>query len=134
MDAGEDWLTLANENLHAAGKLRELECWRSCVSRSYYAAFAGAHAALLALGRSQPRETMGTWSHASLGGTLKTDTQAAGLREREANSLKNSLAIAKNLRESADYVPKHTVDKSSAMTAIMKASEVVQYARKVAAL
>ncbi|GMU83525.1 MAG: HEPN domain-containing protein [Phycisphaerales bacterium] len=111
-----NWLSMARESVAAAGACQRRGCARSALSRSYYAAFAGATAYLLQSGES-PRSDLGTWSHDSLGVTLES-VMRRNRRDRQAPEAAAMVRRLYAMRVEADYSPAATIGPGSAVAAI----------------
>ncbi len=120
-----DWSDIARENLEAARRLDEGACFRSSVSRAYFAAFSAATFALTGKltfkpGREAPE-------HSGLPRLLEACFQnlgVTGLRE-----LKQSMRRLYFQRLNADYRSGRTVDQTSAREARRDAYRVCRYLR-----
>ncbi len=100
-------MKLANEQYEAAGKLREVGHYRASVSRSYYAAFAAAHAMLIRTGVSTPRLIEGTWSHRDLPTTFVNDAGVVRRfgRKSDRQAMLRAIRRLYSSRIEADYRP-----------------------------
>lgn len=104
----ENWHELAQQALEAA-KTLTIRRWRAMANRTYYALFAETHARLIAAG-IRPRLRPGTWRHAELPGLVRNHLMAT-LGRSEALRWSQTLRMARQVREIADYQPQLAVDR-----------------------
>lgn len=125
-----EWLDLAESSLTAAEAVRAGHP-RSSVSRSYYAAFAAAHAIFLSQGES-PRADMGTWPHDALGRIALT-VVSRRLPPNVAKAARFALEESRRMRILADYGPRFSVGDPEAKEARRLAGQLVSLAKEFAA-
>ena len=108
------WKDLSTESWAASRDLFVARHWRSSTSRSYYAVFARATAALATRGVTMPHDREGP-SHAKLPSLLLNNlTALSSTQRRELHSVISRLYF---LRLQADYLPSACVGKGEAMNA-----------------
>jgi len=117
-----NWDNIARENVRASQKLSDAGCYRSCVSRSYYAAFSAVTFRLadkirFRAGRESP-------AHNAIVGL--TDRHLS-LPAREMKDFKAALRRLNNERLTADYRSRWTVDGRNALAARKDAYKVCRY-------
>ncbi|MFN0131036.1 MAG: HEPN domain-containing protein [Phycisphaerales bacterium] len=123
------WRSCADSALEAATKLVESHP-RSSVSRSYYAAFAAAHAFLLSKGET-PRAELDTWTHESIGSHVGTVLSRSHPHYLVA-SMRSSIDECKRLRVIADYGPLLTLESRDAKQARRLAGQVLELVDRIA--
>ncbi|MGE3182974.1 MAG: hypothetical protein AB7N71_15205, partial [Phycisphaerae bacterium] len=90
-------------------------CFRSSVSRAYYAMFAATTANLIETGET-PRADMGTWTHLKLQEVARATWRRTN--RRGARDLTSLLLQGYASRCDADYCPGRSIDKEPARVAV----------------
>ncbi len=121
----DSWTSISNDSLVAAKLLLSKGHNRSCVSRSYYAAYAGGTAALLAGGVSVGDQARPNPAHHRLAKMLKHNLDPARFRQEERTDLSRRVHNLRRCREMAEYDPGATIDKRLALLCVRDASVVV---------
>jgi HEPN domain-containing protein len=126
------WLDLSEENLRTAEHLFKEESRRACISRSYYAAFAAAHAALIYAGYEPPAH--GNWPNPRLPAILEDALARREVRPQRAvvKQLAEDLRRCWQARLRADYSARATIDQSMARGSVTTARRLVYFARRKA--
>lgn len=117
-----NWDDIARENLKASQKLADTGCYRSCVSRSYYAAFSAVTFWLtekvqFRAGRESP-------AHNAIVSLVE---RHLSLPARTMRDFKASIRRLYNERLAADYRSRWTVDERNALMARQDAYKVCRY-------
>jgi uncharacterized protein (UPF0332 family) len=113
----ELWKKTASVTLETAKSLRDSADFRSCISRTYYAAYQAAASACIAHGDA-PRFPVG-WnnpSHEQLPDLVQNNGDLDLSARRTAARI---LRLLRNFREDADYRPGRTVDSVTVRTALL---------------
>jgi uncharacterized protein (UPF0332 family) len=125
---------MAKESLRGAKSAMEVTAFRSCVSRSYYAAFQAATAMLLHAGETPPTveaQRRESWPHAVTPDMVKDNLKRLITHRQRRLGLASSLAKLYRWRVEADYVSKPDVLRLRAETAFREAGSIVKVARDV---
>jgi len=118
----ETWRQLSESSLSAAKTLLREGNYRSCVSRSYYAAYCAATGEIVqaittfANGRRNPAHEMVTQY-------VQSDLAISQVRK---NTIKSLVRILRQLREDADYRPYRQLSKETARDCVRDAQRVQQ--------
>lgn len=114
------WAAVGESNLDVAEGLFGSGQWRSAISRSYYSAYASAHAVAIHLDQRVPLR--GNWSHGKLPDALQDALKTLRVSDPGwkwvAMSDKQDLTECFNVRVLADYVPNAVFDIKGAEVAI----------------
>ena len=113
---------MALESINAAQFLA-VSRWRGMANRIYYALFAESHARLIVAGL-RPRPGRGTWNHADLPRLVRHHL-ASRRGPAEARKWSQTLRLARQVRESADYGPQMSVDRSTLVSLLSRVGELV---------
>ena len=112
------WHEMGEENLKAAQQLLEEQCYRSSVTRAYYAVYCVMTSELVKRGASFPRG----WNnpaHDQLPDMVLNNTDyPQNIRRR----LRQTLIILRRAREDSDYRPSVSVDRAIALESIRRAN------------
>jgi hypothetical protein len=116
------WLELAQDNSAAAHVLLASGRFRSSVSRSYYAAYAGITHLLVGrvafpAGRNNP-------THESIAGHIANSLQ--GLTPEQRRALKTDFSVLLKARVVADYIPGHSCDDEIARNARLRSDGILK--------
>ena len=116
------WVELSQESLRAAGLALRSECYRSSVSRAYYAAFA---AVVSMLDEKGVKFTKGRYgpSHQKVPQMIKKHMPGLAIHRRA--KLLAAMNLLYKLRLDADYKPPRTVDLGSARQSLISATLVL---------
>jgi len=115
---------MGGQNLLAAKLLRDCGHERSCVSRSYYAAYAHATCAVLGVGMGVARGGRSNPGHRQLGRLLEGSLRARGLPAYKCRDLAQRLRTLFRLRVMADYDPLAHVDRVTSVNCIRDAAMI----------
>lgn len=118
-----EWMDMAKDSLEAAGQCLRIQCYRSAVSRSYYAIFSALTAALHSKGVASPARRE-TWPHRSLPDLVRAHLPQRLGRGRAAN-VRRLVGQAYKNRVNADYSTKATIDAQTARRCLADASAVI---------
>lgn len=121
----DSWMSISNDSLVAAKLLLSKGHYRSCISRSYYAAYAGGTAALLAGGVSVGDQARPNPTHHRLPSLLKHNLDPACFRREERTDLSRRVRNLRRFREMAEYDPGATIDNHLARQCVRDASVVL---------
>lgn len=117
------WRRTARATLATAKLLRDGEDYRSCVSRAYYAAYQAATAICVAHGdAAQFPQGWNNPSHDQLPDLIMNNGDLPVSARRWVRRILRELRV---LRETADYRVGVTVDRGSAVTALIMADSVL---------
>lgn len=119
-----EWMDMARDALKAAGQCLRHGCYRSSVSRSYYAMLAAVTAALLNSGLTPPARR-DTWSHPKLQ-ELVIEALAKTLSLRHGRQIRKWLSGAYKSRIDADYKRTVTVNETTARRQLSDATAVIR--------
>lgn len=129
-DVAEARARLGRQNLDAARDLLRLGHWRSCVSRSYYAAMAASHAILIRMKKTPPVDR-GGWSHNDLPALLHWCLMSSPLRRgavpiavAKVHRIELSRCYAR--RVLADYHPIAVVSQGDAAESVKCAGRLLR--------
>jgi hypothetical protein len=98
---------------------------RSCISRAYYAAYAGATAALVAADVQVGDAARPNPSHARLASLVKHNLDSKRFSNADRSDLARRVRNLRRTRELAEYDPRCTVDGSMALQSVRDASVVI---------
>lgn len=115
------WSELSRESLKAAGAAMRSECYRSSVSRAYYAAYAAVAGALCQRSLQFADDRLGP-SHAQLGSMVCGNL--SHLSQKQRREIARKLRFLYESRLDADYRPTRSVDLPAARNAMAYASFV----------
>lgn len=119
------WTDMSRESLSGAKLLLMHGFVRSCVSRSYYAAYAGATAALLASHVSVGDQERPNPSHHRLASLIKHNLDPSRFKESVRTDVSRRVRNLRRFREMAEYSPASSVDKHLALQCVRDASAVL---------
>ena len=119
------WQDLAYDSLHAARELRAANRFRSSVSRSYYAAYAGLTHVLsgcpnirFTRGRQNP-------SHEQLPRLISGYLDGPVSAGKHSQDLKHWIRCLRKFREEADYAPRAQIGMREAVNALRIAHAIL---------
>ncbi len=121
---------MALESLEAARAAEEARCWRSCVSRCYYAAYQAATAVLVHVGPTPPAGREG-WSHSYTPGMLRDHLRGIVRQRATRNDVGYRLAKLYKARLAADYTGSQPITSILVETARRDAAYIMKVARTV---
>ncbi|MCB9781516.1 MAG: HEPN domain-containing protein [Candidatus Omnitrophica bacterium] len=113
------WEEMSRQSFWAAQELRRKGLWRSCISRSYYAAYAAITATL------PPEKIPGRWMNPTHSSLPKLISNHGKLSKASRSKINRIIRILRMLREDSDYRPHTSVGKSEAILALVNASEIL---------
>jgi uncharacterized protein (UPF0332 family) len=119
------WFDMSNDSLGAAKLLLQKGRMRSCVSRSYYATYAGGTAALLAAGAAVGDDERPNPSHYRLAKLMKHNLDPKRFGEATRKDVSRRVRNLRRARELAEYDPSATIDKQLALQCVRDASVVL---------
>lgn len=116
----DDWVTISLDSIAAAKSLHADGHYRSCVSRSYFGAYAAVASALEGViqypdGREGP-------GHAALPSLIKSNL--TGVSSGARQSIKQDIGLLYKARLEADYSPSASCDEEMARIALRAACAV----------
>lgn len=123
----QQWLKCAQDNFNAADSLRAAGFVRSAVSRSYYAAFAAAHAIILAVEPTSIGER-GNLRHGAIHAALFHSLRTARHPRRVSEVLADRFQRAYHHRVAADYKPRAVIPSGSLTEAFDAARNLIRSA------
>lgn len=115
------WQELSLENLEAAKALLSQGYFRSCISRSYYAAYCALTSRIAEQGVSFPHR----WNNPAHEQLPHLITYNLSLSQNSRRRLKKLIRLLRHAREDADYRPGISVDRSLAVNSIRDATAVL---------
>jgi len=118
----DKWHTVALQAIEAAKELTTHQ-WRAMANRTYYALFAETHARLFE-SSLRPRRKYGTWTHEQLPWMVRRHLESS-LGRRDAREWSQTLRLARQIRECADYRPDMGVDLATVTLAHKRASKLI---------
>lgn len=122
-----EWLGIARQAM-TCGRV-QADSPRCAVSRLYFAAYAGTHAVLLALGESPPLR--GNWPHRGFDLVLKAALPRAHVAALDAKYLSHNLLRLYDLRIAADYSASRVVGPEEFAEARRLARQLVHLAERI---
>lgn len=118
-----DWMDVARSSRRAFGFLFEEECYRSAVSRAYYAAYSRVSHEFQLLGIGMPSGREGP-SHAKIRPLIEVSLVGRKPRREERVVLSDWVGRLYALRLAADYSPAAEVGRSEAREALTLMTKV----------
>jgi uncharacterized protein (UPF0332 family) len=110
MEPWQQWQAMATESQRAALGAETSACWRSSVSRHYYAAYQAVTSVLLYSGLNPP-EAREAWNHADTPVLLETHFEKYIAARDRRRKLRRQLSELYKLRILADYVGEDGLEK-----------------------
>lgn len=121
----DSWTSISKDSLVAAKLLLSNGHIRSCVSRSYYAAYAGGTAALLAGGVNMGDRVRPNPTHSQLPKLLKHNLDPVRFQLAERTDLSRRVRNLRRFREMAEYDAEATISNCDALQCVRDASVVL---------
>lgn len=113
------WEQLAKENIHAAQTLIAAGLQRACVTRCYYALYAGIASTAISRGMTSFAHS---WNNPSHGAAPELARNNLGLASAEGEMVAWLCSLLRVMREDADYRPSQNIDDELARVALREAS------------
>jgi uncharacterized protein (UPF0332 family) len=125
-----NWWEMSLDSARAARAAEAAGCWRSSVSRYYYAAYQATTAVLLHLGLVPPAGRQG-WSHADTPEVIRDHLRPIVRSSHHRNDLASRLLKLYRTRVAADYVGSDPITSTTVEAARKDAGRIIKVAPSI---